>query len=211
MCRMRWLTLVALLVTASVSVAPGEARVARVALSVSPRDALVDTPVEIRATGLPSRRRVLLQATTKDAFGKTWASRVSYQTSAGGVVDTRSNMRLFWSMQPVSGNGQLGMLPRDVSSVAVSVFSYGKRVARSTVTRRMFSADVQTRELTVATDGLAGTFHARPAIDHLTAHGVPVEAGPFERDAGSRGTAMHVYFRDPDGSLLEFVSYADGA
>jgi catechol 2,3-dioxygenase-like lactoylglutathione lyase family enzyme len=36
------------------------------------------------------------------------------------------------------------------------------------------------------------------AIDHLTAHRVPIQAGPFERDLGSRGTATHVYFRDPD-------------
>jgi dienelactone hydrolase len=55
------------------------------------------------------------------------------------------------------------MVSREVSSVAVSVFSNGRRVATSKVIRRMFSADVQTRELTVATDGLAGTFHARPA------------------------------------------------
>ena len=47
------------------------------------------------------------------------------------------------------------------------------------------------------------------AVAHLAAHGVPIEAGPFERDAGARGTAIHVYFRDPDGSLLEFVSYGE--
>ena len=45
------------------------------------------------------------------------------------------------------------------------------------------------------------------AIAHLEQHGVLIEAGPLERNAGSRGTASHVYFRDPDGSLLEFVSY----
>jgi catechol 2,3-dioxygenase-like lactoylglutathione lyase family enzyme len=45
------------------------------------------------------------------------------------------------------------------------------------------------------------------ALEHLAAHGVTVEAGPTERDAGPRGTATHLYFRDPDGSLLEFVSY----
>ena len=44
------------------------------------------------------------------------------------------------------------------------------------------------------------------AIAHLTAHGVTVELGLVERfGAGGRGTS--VYFRDPDGSLLEFISY----
>jgi catechol 2,3-dioxygenase-like lactoylglutathione lyase family enzyme len=30
--------------------------------------------------------------------------------------------------------------------------------------------------------------------------------GPVER-FGARGTGTSVYFRDPDGSLLEFISY----
>jgi catechol 2,3-dioxygenase-like lactoylglutathione lyase family enzyme len=45
------------------------------------------------------------------------------------------------------------------------------------------------------------------ALAHLEAHAVAIEAGPLRRDAGSRGTSTHVYFRDPDGSLLEFVVY----
>lgn len=45
------------------------------------------------------------------------------------------------------------------------------------------------------------------AIAHLRAHGVEVELGPVER-TGGRGDGMSVYFRDPDGSLLELISYA---
>lgn len=45
------------------------------------------------------------------------------------------------------------------------------------------------------------------AIEHLGRHGVEIVAGPFERDSGAGGRGRHVYFRDPDGSLLEFVSY----
>ena len=44
------------------------------------------------------------------------------------------------------------------------------------------------------------------AVDHLGRHGVEVEEGPVERD-GARGTGLSVYFRDPDGSLLELISY----
>jgi catechol 2,3-dioxygenase-like lactoylglutathione lyase family enzyme len=44
------------------------------------------------------------------------------------------------------------------------------------------------------------------AVAHLERCGVEVELGPIERlGAGGRGTS--VYFRDPDGSLLEFISY----
>ncbi len=41
---------------------------------------------------------------------------------------------------------------------------------------------------------------------HLAQHGVAVEVGPVAR-FGARGTGTSVYFRDPDGSLVEFISY----
>ena len=43
---------------------------------------------------------------------------------------------------------------------------------------------------------------------HLRRHGVEVETGPVER-RGAGGVGMSVYSRDPDGSLLEFISYTD--
>jgi catechol 2,3-dioxygenase-like lactoylglutathione lyase family enzyme len=44
------------------------------------------------------------------------------------------------------------------------------------------------------------------AREHLERNGVEVEMGPVER-SGARGIGTSVYFRDPDGSLLEFISY----
>jgi catechol 2,3-dioxygenase-like lactoylglutathione lyase family enzyme len=44
------------------------------------------------------------------------------------------------------------------------------------------------------------------AVEHLRAQGVEAEAGPVER-TGARGRGLSVYFRDPDGSLLELISY----
>jgi catechol 2,3-dioxygenase-like lactoylglutathione lyase family enzyme len=44
------------------------------------------------------------------------------------------------------------------------------------------------------------------AIAHLAAHGVEIEAGPVTRHGG-QGAGTSVYFRDPDGSLLEFIVY----
>src|SRR5258708_34958010 len=48
------------------------------------------------------------------------------------------------------------------------------------------------------------------AVAHLERNGVRVELGPMERN-GARGRGTSVYFRDPDGSLLEFISYAGGS
>lgn len=44
------------------------------------------------------------------------------------------------------------------------------------------------------------------AVEHLQRHHVEIELGPIQR-FGARGAGKSVYFRDPDGSLLEFISY----
>jgi catechol 2,3-dioxygenase-like lactoylglutathione lyase family enzyme len=44
------------------------------------------------------------------------------------------------------------------------------------------------------------------AIAHLKERGVEIETGPVPR-LGARGEGTSVYFRDPDGSLLELLSY----
>lgn len=41
---------------------------------------------------------------------------------------------------------------------------------------------------------------------HLIAQGVAIELGPVTRFA-AQGKGVSIYFRDPDGSLLEFISY----
>ena len=46
------------------------------------------------------------------------------------------------------------------------------------------------------------------AVEHLTTHDVKIELGPVQR-FGVCGDGTSIYFRDPDGSLLEFISYAD--
>jgi catechol 2,3-dioxygenase-like lactoylglutathione lyase family enzyme len=44
------------------------------------------------------------------------------------------------------------------------------------------------------------------ALAHLKLLGVDVVEGPVPR-SGARGTGTSVYFRDPDGTLLELISY----
>jgi catechol 2,3-dioxygenase-like lactoylglutathione lyase family enzyme len=45
------------------------------------------------------------------------------------------------------------------------------------------------------------------AAAHLELCAVTVETGPVDR-TGAGGRGVSIYFRDPDGSLLEFISYA---
>ena len=47
------------------------------------------------------------------------------------------------------------------------------------------------------------------AVAHLDRCKVAIERGPLQR-FGAKGAGMSVYFRDPDGSLLEFISYLQG-
>jgi catechol 2,3-dioxygenase-like lactoylglutathione lyase family enzyme len=44
------------------------------------------------------------------------------------------------------------------------------------------------------------------AREHLEHNSVEIEEGPVER-FGAKGAGTSVYFRDPDGSLLELISY----
>ena len=44
------------------------------------------------------------------------------------------------------------------------------------------------------------------AVKHLELLDVPIELGPVPR-FGARGEGTSVYFRDPDGSLLELIAY----
>jgi len=48
------------------------------------------------------------------------------------------------------------------------------------------------------------------AVAHLEQKGIVIEAGPVKR-LGARGEGTSVYFRDPDETLLEFISYETSA
>lgn len=47
-------------------------------------------------------------------------------------------------------------------------------------------------------------------IAHLASEGIPLEAGPVQR-RGALGPIRSVYFRDPDGNLVEVAEYPSAA
>ena len=44
--------------------------------------------------------------------------------------------------------------------------------------------------------------------DHLRAHSIPIIEGPVEK-TGAFGPLLSIYFRDPDGNLIEVANEAD--
>lgn len=46
-------------------------------------------------------------------------------------------------------------------------------------------------------------------VAHLQREAVPIEEGPVRR-TGAEGTILSVYFRDPDGNLVEVSTYQTG-
>lgn len=55
---------------------------------------------------------------------------------------------------------------------------------------------------------LVATAPLGQVVDRLEAQGVPVEQGPVAR-TGATGPITSVYFRDPDGNLIEVSTYDD--
>ena len=87
------------------------------------------------------------------------------------------------------GNQKINVRPRDADKV------------------EWFTADHET----AGSDDLCFLTSSTPeaVVAHLNANGVAIEQGPVAKQ-GARGTLRSVYCRDPDGSLIEISSYADG-
>jgi catechol 2,3-dioxygenase-like lactoylglutathione lyase family enzyme len=57
---------------------------------------------------------------------------------------------------------------------------------------------------------LVATVPLERVVERLQAQGVPIEAGPVPR-RGALGPMRSVYFRDPDGNLVEVAEYPTAA
>src|SRR6188472_1716678 len=114
-------------------------------LVVTPSRALTDTPVNVRVTGLAARQAVVLTANTVDYYGNRWASRLSMRADPRGVVETKSNMKLFWSMTPTKTipQAQRTFLSKDQATPVRLEALVGRRaVASGTLMRSRIAADL---------------------------------------------------------------------
>src|SRR5262245_9996378 len=77
---------------------------------------------------------------------------------------------------------------------------------RAGFTLRAPSATPPCGDLCFVWDDSADALRAR--LEHV---GAAIEEGPVERPGGRQQTGTSVYTRDPDGNLLEFMIYPEGA
>jgi dienelactone hydrolase len=126
---------------------------------------LVDQPVDVRVTGLRPKQKVLLAASARDRLGVAWRSQLSFVADRAGVVDTRSHMKLFWSMLPVPKRSTPTpfALSRGPATVLVRALVNGKAVAGGTLARRAEAVGLTATDTTVAKEGFVGTYYVLSA------------------------------------------------
>jgi dienelactone hydrolase len=184
----RAIVLGALVVAASACGTTGR----RAALLVRPDPSLEDQPVTIEATGFAPRQRVTLTLRSTDVRGVRFTAHATFRADQRGRIDvTREAPTLLASMSSGSSFYYWGLPPR---TFRLSASVAGRVRAATTFTRRWRANHVTEQKLTVARDGIEGTFFApvgarrRAAVlafggseggnddfaaDRLAAHGIP--------------------------------------
>lgn len=154
--------LCALLVVTAGSAQSATANPTKVRLVVAPSTALVDQRVDVRLSGLRAKTRVRLSAATRDAAGRMWRSQLTFRATRGGVVHTRSNMKLFWSMRPPKGvEGIAFGPPLGPTDVRIVAEVDRRTVASTRFIRSAKAADVTAETTTLAREGFVGTYYRR--------------------------------------------------
>jgi dienelactone hydrolase len=155
--------LCAVLIVTAGSTRPASANPTKVRLVVAPSTAFVDQRVDVRLSGLRAKQRVRLSATTRDAAGRVWRSQLVIKATRGGVVHTRSNMKLFWSMRPPKGVEGIPLVPPlGPTDVRIAAEIDGRTVASTGLVRSAKAADVTAETLTLSREGFVGTYYHLP-------------------------------------------------
>jgi dienelactone hydrolase len=189
-------------------------------IQVDRPDATVDTPLQIRLTGLPSREHVVLTLSATDSSGITWTSMAEYVATTEGGIDLSQDapvagsysgtaaMGLFWSMKPQRNAASDTAFMYGPSGFTAQLRAQaGKRtVASVTLHRRAADGDVVKRDLRVSDVGFYGEFY-RPAHQDGTAPAVVIVGGSegglavdaIAKLLASRGypTLALAYFAEP--------------
>lgn len=149
-----------------------------VRFTVKPATALVDTPLEIRVSGLAPGTPVTITATMNDAKDVAWRSHATFVADADGRVDPARDaprygsyggahaMGLVWSMQPVGAKDPATNIfspAKGGERIALALNAGTKTLASATAT--LLGALPGIRREKVDSDGLVGVLY-RPADSH---------------------------------------------
>ena len=161
--RKRCASLAVIVVVVSIGASAHAAR-RTVRLTVTPGSVLVDEPVEVRATGVRPRGPVTLEVSTRDRAGVLWRSRTPLRADPRGALDTRANMKPFWSMQPIGRPVATTQFAssRGPRAIAIRLVRGGKTLARATVLRSTEAAGLAATDTTPAREGFVGTYYSLP-------------------------------------------------
>jgi dienelactone hydrolase len=143
----------------------------RVEIAVDDPDAAATAVVDTRVSGLAAGQRVEIAAES-DASGVRWSSAASYVADGQGRLDLARDAATGGSYTGVHPMGLLATLapvgarwtpPADRVEVRLSVRVGRQSVAQEVIHRENLAPGVVQRRLTVAADGISGSYYAVPA------------------------------------------------
>lgn len=195
----------------------------------APEAVLVDERIAVGVRGLPSEKRVTVEARTRiepqsryENEVRTWSSSATFRSSEEGTLSLADNapiegdydgvdpMGLFWSMTTDRSPSE-AFFPHTDHRVTLTASVDDERVAETTVSRRFAAEGVTGRELD--DDDLAGTVYTPPgdgpAPGVVLTHGSnPDEPTAAAKLLASRGFATLTlqYFGTDDGSVPRYLS-----
>ncbi|MET9617887.1 acyl-CoA thioesterase/bile acid-CoA:amino acid N-acyltransferase family protein [Kitasatospora indigofera] len=161
---------------------------AAVAIDVDHADTLADQAVRLRITGLAPGAEVTVTSQASDHRAESWQAHATFVADPQGTVDLSTTaprsgsyqgvdgMGLFWAMEPPAGGGGAVFAPKFPQlqhsyQVRLTVDGGGRKQAVRVLERRWLGDGVTARELTPASDGIAGELflpaagaNRRPAV-----------------------------------------------
>ena len=134
----------------------------------------MDMPIAIAVEGAQPGARVTLQARAVSGASATWTSSAMFTADPNGRLDLADArplpsssysgvdpMGLFWSLTPNSRTAAVPTIAPDPERVTLTASSSGASTS-ATVTRLTIGPSVTERQLTLAEDGLVGSYFAPP-------------------------------------------------
>ena len=189
-------------------------------LTVSPTTAVMDVPVSVRLTGLPTSAAITVTATAKDDRGVVWSASAVYRSNAAGQLSldqapmsgsyTGANpMGLFQFMKPPASAplDDTALFPPSTGEFVVNLAaSAGGRKLASTVAHRRspLTAGVTERSYRPATAGIYATLYlpAKQTGRHPAVLAFGGSEGGESQDLAAALLASHGY---PTMSLAYFA------